>query len=105
MEEKSKYFVKRETRNSSKITARSKPRSSKQKIQIKYEDTSIIEAKKVKVEINESDTWYPDNWETVLKNIKEMRRERTAVVDLQGCERTADKNETVEVSCSTIYHL
>lgn len=41
--------------------------------------------------------WEPKNWRQLLDNIKEMRRDKTAVVDLQGCERTADIKEKPEV--------
>ena len=41
--------------------------------------------------------WEPKNWKQLLDNIKEMRRDKTAVVDSQGCERTADVKEKPEV--------
>lgn len=46
-----------------------------------------------KIDGNENKTlaqWQPRNWQEQLKNIQEMRRERNAAVDHQGCERTAD---------------
>lgn len=49
-----------------------------------------------KEKIDES--WEPENWKKLLKNIKIMRQEEDAPVDSQGCERTADPDETPEVS-------
>ena len=66
------------------------------------ENTNQIYSKKIKVEqttsaLEQKPTWYPENWELLLKNIKDMRGDRTAVVDSQGCERTADPKETPRV--------
>jgi len=38
---------------------------------------------------NEPDS-FPDNWEQVYDNIRQMRSERTAPVDTMGCERSFD---------------
>lgn len=46
---------------------------------------------------NVSALWTPKNWQQQLQNIREMRRERTAPVDHQGCERTADVKATPAV--------
>lgn len=35
-------------------------------------------------------TWTPKDWKQLLNNIREMRQDRSATVDHQGCERTAD---------------
>ena len=57
---------------------------------MKYE---TLDSKPVK----EESGWMPQNWSTVLANIKEMRKHRTAVVDTIGCERLADASEPPEV--------
>ena len=41
--------------------------------------------------------WEPANWREQLANIREMRRDRDAPVDSQGCERTADMKASPEV--------
>ncbi|CAG0889399.1 unnamed protein product [Darwinula stevensoni] len=38
--------------------------------------------------------WEPENWQEVLDNIREMRKDRTAPVDTMGCEKCGD--ETAE---------
>eukprot|EP00112_Aurelia_sp_Birch-Aquarium-sp1_P005925 Seg1666.17 transcript_id=Seg1666.17/GoldUCD/mRNA.D3Y31 product="Endonuclease III-like protein 1" protein_id=Seg1666.17/GoldUCD/D3Y31 len=53
-----------------------------------------------KEKIDES--WEPENWKKLLKNIKIMRQEEDAPVDSQGCERTADPDETPE---TIRYHI
>ncbi|XP_075230730.1 nth-like DNA glycosylase 1 isoform X2 [Lycorma delicatula] len=44
--------------------------------------------KKVKVE---KVKWVPENWEEVLKNIREMRKDQSAPVDDMGCHKTMDE--------------
>eukprot|EP00794_Sanderia_malayensis_P009351 gene9349-10336_t len=41
--------------------------------------------------------WEPANWRDLLEKIKLMRINEDAPVDSQGCERTADENESPEV--------
>lgn len=36
--------------------------------------------------------WMPKNWEALLKNIREMRKDETAPVDEMGCHKCADTN-------------
>ena len=48
------------------------------------------------------ESWEPENWKKLLKNIKIMRQEEDAPVDSQGCERTADPDETPEVNIQII---
>lgn len=106
-ESTSKYFSKSyKTRRQSNRTAKRKYQSS-EPVKIRYEETKSeekINIKKIKNEQqshnNEDDgkaCWFPKNWKELLENIKEMRKDRTAVVDSQGCERTADMNEPPEV--------
>ncbi|XP_043482093.1 endonuclease III-like protein 1 [Leptopilina heterotoma] len=38
------------------------------------------------------DNWMPKNWEALLKNIREMRKDETAPVDEMGCHKCADTN-------------
>ena len=55
------------------------------------------EINKVKVETDNGNTWAPKNWQQQLENIREMRRDRNAAVDGQGCERTADVTASPKV--------
>lgn len=43
-----------------------------------------------------SSNWMPPNWHQVLCNIREMRKERNAVVDSQGAECCFDKEDSVD---------
>lgn len=64
------------------------------------EESNETEEKKVKLEEDPKTlkfVWYPNNWQILLENIKSMRSDRSAVVDTQGCERTADTKETPSV--------
>ena len=62
--------------------------------------------KRPKLEMNEikavakaedDKAWTPKNWQRQLENIREMRRERNAAVDHQGCERTSDMDAPPQV--------
>ena len=66
---------------------RTKSELTSENIQIKQEDTGHLQL-----------SWEPQNWRFLLNNIKLMRSKRDAVVDSQGCERTADLNEPDYVS-------
>ena len=39
----------------------------------------------------------PDNWETILDNIRQMRRSRDAPVDSMGAEKCADRGASQQV--------
>lgn len=52
------------------------------------------DSKKTKAE----EQWMPSNWETILENIKEMRKYETAPVDEMGCHKCADPNASPSVS-------
>ncbi|RZF48810.1 hypothetical protein LSTR_LSTR003190 [Laodelphax striatellus] len=41
--------------------------------------------------------WFPDNWEKVLSNIREMRSSQDAPVDDMGCHKTMDPEAPPEV--------
>ncbi|XP_028407698.1 endonuclease III-like protein 1 [Dendronephthya gigantea] len=59
-----------------------------------------LEKNEIKVETkaeNASGAWIPKNWQQQLENIREMRRERNAAVDHQGCERTANPDAPPQV--------
>ncbi|XP_071566122.1 endonuclease III-like protein 1 [Temnothorax nylanderi] len=43
-------------------------------------------------DIKDEKQWMPPNWETVLENIKEMRKDETAPVDTMGCHKCTDRN-------------
>ena len=62
----------------------------------KGKEVQDIEVKKEKSEEKVSN-WEPENWKELLQNIKAMRKDESAPVDSQGCERTADETETPEV--------
>ena len=63
------------------------------------EESKEIEEKKIRLEEDATikPLWQPENWQTVLENIKSMRSDKSAVVDAQGCERTADPKEIPSV--------
>jgi len=61
----------------------------------KGKEVQDIEVKKEKSEEKVSN-WEPENWKELLQNIKAMRKDESAPVDSQGCERTADETETPE---------
>ena len=42
--------------------------------------------------------WKPDNWETVLENVRLMRRNRDAPVDSMGAEKCADQDAPPKVN-------
>ena len=60
-----------------------------------------VAAKKPKKEVSlaqaQTSGWEPANWREQLANIREMRKSRDAPVDSQGCEKTADVNQSPEV--------
>ena len=63
------------------------------------EDVASKKRKKdTSVTKKQSSDWEPANWREQLANIREMRKLRDAPVDSQGCEKTADMNQSAEVS-------
>ncbi|OAD62046.1 Endonuclease III-like protein 1 [Eufriesea mexicana] len=52
----------------------------------------------IKKERNIKDKWVPSNWETVLENVKEMRKYKTAPVDEMGCHKCTDPKATAKVA-------
>ncbi|XP_076623717.1 nth-like DNA glycosylase 1 [Colletes latitarsis] len=73
-------------------------------IKIKYEEIeNVNDAKISKVKTEDEietggNNWMPPNWETVLENIKEMRKYGTAPVDEMGCHKCADPKASAKVS-------
>lgn len=64
----------------------------------KSEDVAAKKRKKdTSKETAQSSGWEPANWREQLDNIREMRKARDAPVDSQGCEKTADVNQSPEV--------
>ena len=59
--------------------------------------SSKAEATKSEMKKPKSDNWEPLDWQEVLANLKEMRKEQNAPVDSQGCERASDPNEKPQV--------
>jgi endonuclease-3 len=55
------------------------------------------EINKMKAKTDNCSAWTPKNWQQQLENIREMRRDRNAAVDEQGCERTADVSASPEI--------
>lgn len=51
-----------------------------------------------KIEKNKENKWMPPNWETVLENVKEMRKHKTAPVDEMGCHKCKDPKATAKVA-------
>lgn len=45
-----------------------------------------------------SNHWQPENWKTILNNIRKMRSDEDAPVDHMGCEQCVDEKEPPEVS-------
>jgi len=105
METRSKYFQQKSDFTTN--TAATK-RPKKKTLKMEYDNRTEIKqevatpSKQIKIEPKDEDVeggnlWYPDYWRLQLNNIQAMREDRSAVVDSQGCERTADKNETPEI--------
>ena len=80
-------------------------------VKVKYEeikdtiDSKTKEAQAIdpqdgiaKIEINKENKWMPTNWETVLENVKEMRKHKTAPVDEMGCHKCTDPKATAKVT-------
>ncbi|KAK2579557.1 hypothetical protein KPH14_010856 [Odynerus spinipes] len=75
-------------------------------LKIKYDKSENIESKnksdekdltskkdeKVEDDLGNASNWMPSNWNSILKNIKEMRKYKTAPVDEMGCHKCADPN-------------
>ena len=68
------------------------------------EDVASKKRKKdTSVTKKQSSDWEPANWREQLANIREMRKLRDAPVDSQGCEKTADMNQSAEVSVASLW--
>lgn len=82
--------------------------------EIKSEDTTQTKnVKDIKIEKSQSreretdsenvkdekrSRWMPPNWEVILENIREMRKNNTAPVDEMGCHKCADPDASPSVS-------
>lgn len=65
------------------------------------EEYRVLESTEESVDsknIKDEKRWMPPNWETVLENVKEMRKHKTAPVDDMGCHKCADPNASPSVS-------
>lgn len=81
--------IKQEIEDDSKSVKQGTKRKSNDKkpIAIKTEGTECVP------ESNEKQTkWEPNNWQQLLANIREMRKERNAPVDTMGCDKCYDEN-------------
>lgn len=64
----------------------------------------VLENFHVKTDVGQSDEkWMPENWEEILNNIREMRRNRDAPVDNMGCEQCPDKSCSPEVGLHELF--
>ncbi|CAK9796781.1 Endonuclease III-like protein 1 [Anthophora quadrimaculata] len=101
----SEYF--QDANTSPKKTERKK----RTPVKIKYEETENMPNTEnseikldstdetVKNEIKEIEQkWMPSNWETVLENVKEMRKYKTAPVDEMGCHKCVDPKASAKVA-------
>lgn len=88
-----------------KSTAETKCDNAKELVDIKSVKTEEYEIKDMSAKqsadlkkIKDDKQWMPPNWETILENIKEMRKYETAPVDEMGCHKCADPNASPSVS-------
>lgn len=58
-------------------------------IKIQCEDVKEVENEIIS---NDGGNWMPKNWEAILGNIREMRKDESAPVDEMGCHKCADTN-------------
>ncbi|XP_012057259.1 PREDICTED: endonuclease III-like protein 1 [Atta cephalotes] len=69
---------------------------------IKTEECEIknenVEFKLDPKNVEDKKQWMPPNWETILENIKEMRKSETAPVDTMGCHKCTDPDASPVVS-------
>lgn len=63
-------------------------------IKIEYDDMSPAKMKNEDVELENGK---PLHWEAVLDNLREMRKNRDAPVDLMGCHKCPDETESPQV--------
>ncbi|KMQ97303.1 endonuclease iii-like protein 1-like protein [Lasius niger] len=82
-----------------------KSRNVKESSTLKTAKTEECEMKDENVEqsvdskdIKDEKRWMPPNWETILENVREMRKHKTAPVDDMGCHKCADPNASPSVS-------
>jgi len=77
-------------------TIKQEPLSPKKELN-PIKDKDEIDSKNNISKSTDHSNWRPNNWELLYSNIKMMRADRTAIVDSQGCERTADPHATPKV--------
>ncbi|XP_006613274.1 endonuclease III-like protein 1 [Apis dorsata] len=99
----SKYF------NDKVISLKKFEKKKRTPVKIKYEEMKNITDSKInkienlqevniKEDINVIDKWEPSNWETIVENIKEMRKYKTAPVDEMGCHKCTDPKATAKIA-------
>uniref|UniRef100_A0A8D8M8N7 Endonuclease III homolog n=1 Tax=Cacopsylla melanoneura TaxID=428564 RepID=A0A8D8M8N7_9HEMI len=74
---------------SSNILNKTDRTSTKKKVQREIEGKDEEESKKNK--------WEPENWNQVLQNIREMRKNLDAPVDSMGCDQSYDKDISPQI--------
>ena len=93
--ETSQFFVtssvkQEEGKNLKDFKKPSKSRSKKRSpVKIKCDD---LEASENKTSVKIEQDWVPKNWEILLGNIRQMRKNENAPVDELGCHKCADSN-------------
>lgn len=75
------------------------------KVEIKQEPhenpkptSSKLKREHIKIKYETQDDNKPYKWETVLENVREMRKNCDAPVDTMGCDRCVDEKASPEVS-------
>ncbi|KAG8234708.1 hypothetical protein J437_LFUL014324 [Ladona fulva] len=67
-------------------------------VHINYEKpANVQEAEHCCNDASESERWRPANWEKIIDNIREMRKNKDAPVDNMGCDECPDKGVEPEV--------
>ncbi|XP_078035673.1 nth-like DNA glycosylase 1 [Augochlora pura] len=101
----SKYFD-----NEENILLHKTEKKKRTPIKIKYEVKNEDEVKHLNVKIEDmkneivkeivtdENIWMPENWKTILENIKEMRKHGTAPVDEMGCDKCVDPKASAKLA-------
>lgn len=71
---------------------------------IKFDEPETKEIQSVAVKVEKQDKglikkgkWAPENWEQVLGNLREMRKDHDAPVDKMGCDKCMDESASDQV--------
>lgn len=74
-------------------------------IELDKPETKEIKSETVKIEkdLFKKGKWVPENWEQVLVNLREMRKDHNAPVDKMGCDKCMDESAPDQVT--HIYYI